>query len=150
MKEFARGCMPRSRMFASASARQIRQCDLSVAHFPVVRDLRAEWVEARYLRGIVRDSRAVCDDGIWMADTLEAVPNVRRDRDQRVIALADEELLQLAPRGRVISVVEEDELDRTERDGVVDRHALVKMPAFHDARVNGREIDLPESLEVRV
>src|SRR5437879_3864415 len=96
MKEFARGCRPRSRTFASASARQIRQCDLSVAHFPVVRNLRTEWVEARYLCGIVWDRRAVRHDGVRMADTFEAVPDVRWDYDQRVIALADEDLLQLA------------------------------------------------------
>src|SRR5437016_12504607 len=80
MKEFARGCRPRSRTLASASARQIRQWDLSVAHFPVVRDLRTEWVEARDLRGIVWDRRAVRDDRVRLPDTLEAVPDVRWDR----------------------------------------------------------------------
>src|SRR5437867_8032894 len=95
MKEFARGCGPRSRTFSSASARQIRQRDLSVAHFPVVRDLGAEGVESRDLRGIVRDRGAVCDDRIRMANPLEPIPDVGRDRHQRIVALADEELLQL-------------------------------------------------------
>src|SRR5438477_12486237 len=90
MKELARGCRPRSRTFSSASARQIRQRDLTVAHFPVVGDLRTEGIEARDLRRIVRDRRAVRDDGIRMADPLEAIPDVGRDRNERIVALADE------------------------------------------------------------
>src|SRR2546423_14864171 len=112
MKELARGCRPRSRTFSSASARQIRQRDLSVAHFPVVRDLRAERIEARDLRWIVRDRGAVRDDRIRMADPLEPVPDVGRDRHERVVALADEELLYLTMGRRAIAVIEEDELDR--------------------------------------
>src|SRR5439155_8770521 len=150
MKEFARGCGPRSRTLSSASVRQIRQRDLSVAHVPVVRDLRAERVEAGDLRGVVWDGRAVRNDRIRMADALEAVPDVRRDGHERVVALPDEELLQLAFRRRAVAVVEEDELDRAERDRVVDGHALVKMPALDDARVDGREVDLAEPFEMRV
>src|SRR6266550_4787289 len=150
MKEFARGCRPRSRTFASESAWQIRQRDLSVAHFPVVRDLRTERIEARDLGRIVWDRRAVRDDGVGMSDALEAVPDVGRDRDQRVITLADEDFLQLAACRRASAVVEEHELDRPERDRVVDRHALVEVPAFDDAGVDGREIDLTEALEMRV
>src|SRR5207253_5229635 len=150
MKEFARGCGPRSRTFSSASARQIRQRDLSVAHVPVVRDLRAERVEAGDLRGVVRDGRAVRDDRIRMADALEAVPNVWRNCHERVIALPDEELLQLAFSRRAVAVVEEDELDGAERHRVIDGHALVEMPALDDARVDGREVDLAEPFELRV
>src|SRR5438132_7553743 len=96
MKEFARGCRPRSRTFSNAFARQIRQRDLSVAHVPVVRDLRTERIEARDLRRVVRDGRAVRHDGIRMADALEAVPDERRNGHKSVVALPDEELLQLA------------------------------------------------------
>src|SRR6266513_370462 len=120
MKEFARGCRPRSRTFSSASAWQMRQRDLSVAHVPVIRDLFTERVEARDLRGIVRDRRAVRDDRVRMADALEAVPDERRDGHKSVVALPDEELLQLAARRRALAVVEQDELDRAVRDRVVD------------------------------
>src|SRR5438552_7741110 len=150
MNEFASGCIPRSRMSSSRSDRQIRQADLSVAYFPVVRNLRTERVEARDLRGVVRDRRGVRDDRIRMADALEAIPDVGRDRHQRVVALADEHLLQLALGRGAVAVVEEDKLDRAVRDGVVDGHPLVEMPTLDDARVDGREVDLAESLEVRI
>src|SRR5438552_12963908 len=150
MKELARGCRPRSRTLSSASASQMRQDDLSVTHFPVVWDRWTERVEARDLRGVVRDRRAVRDDRIRMADALEAIPGVRRDRHQRVVALADEQLLQLALGRGAVAVVEEDKLDRAVRDGVVDGHPLVEMPALDDPRVDGREIDLAEPLEVRI
>src|SRR5207253_2581191 len=96
MKELARGCRPRSRTLSSASASQMRQLDLSVTHFPVVGDLRAEWIHTRDLRRILWDRRAVRDDGIRMADALKAVPDERRNGHKRVIALPDKELLQLA------------------------------------------------------
>src|SRR2546428_13596996 len=85
-----------------------------------------------------------------MADTFEAIPDVRRDGDECVVALAHEDLLQLAARRRALAVVVEDELDRAERNRVVDRHSLVEVPAFDDTRVDGREVDLAEALEVRV
>src|SRR5207247_437698 len=116
----------------------------------VVRDRGAARVEAGDVRGVVRDGRAVRDDRIRMADALEAVPNVWRNCHERVIALPDEELLQLAFRRRAVAVVEEDELDGAERHRVVDGHALVEMPALDDARVDGREVDLAEPLEMRV
>src|SRR5207247_5709578 len=74
MKEFARGCRPRSRTFASESAWQIRQRDLSVAHFPVVGNLRTERIEARDVVRMVRDGRAVPDDVGGVSDALAAVP----------------------------------------------------------------------------
>src|SRR5436190_12657473 len=150
MKELARGCRPRSRMLSSASASQMRHRDLSVTHFPVVRDLRTEGIEARHLRGVVRDRRAVRDDGIRMADTLEAIPDVRRNGDERVVALADEELLELTFGRGAVAIVEEDELDRAVRDGVVDGHPFVEVPALDDTRIHGREVDLPEPSEMRV
>src|SRR5437868_2953877 len=150
MKALARGCRPRSRTLSSESASQMRQRDLSVTHVPVVRDLRTEGIEARDLRGVVRDRRAVRDDGIRMADTLEAIPDVWRNGDERVVALADEELLELTFGRGAIAIVEEDELDRAVRDGVVDGHPVMQVPAFDDTRVHGREIDLPEPFEVRV
>src|SRR5207302_8961852 len=150
MKELARGCRPRSRTLSSESASQMRQRDLSVTHVPVVRDLRTERIDARDLRGVVRDRRAVRDDGIRMADTLEAIPDVRGNGDERVVALADKELLQLAAGRRAVAVVEEDELDRAERDRIVDGHPFVQVPALDNTRVHGREVDLPESLEVRI
>src|SRR5438552_10306813 len=76
MKELARGCRPRSRTLSSASASQMRQRDLAVTHIPVVRDLRTEGIEARDLRGVVRDRRAVRDDRIRVSDPLEAIPDV--------------------------------------------------------------------------
>src|SRR5438552_14152269 len=103
MNEFASGCVPRSRMSSSRSDRQIRQSDLSVAYFPVVRDLRTERVEARDLRGVVRDRRAVRDNRIRMADALEAIPDVGRYRHQRVVALADEQFLNLTARRRAVA-----------------------------------------------
>src|SRR5437899_8271908 len=112
MNEFASGCVPRSRITSSASARQMRQRDLAVTDTPVVWDRRAERVEPRGLRRIVRDRRAVRNDRERRGDPLEPVPEEWRHRDEAVVALTDEELLHLAPRGRAIAVVVEHELDR--------------------------------------
>src|SRR5207302_10933874 len=120
MKELARGCRPRSRTLSSESASQMRQRDLSVTHVPLVRDLRTEGIEARDLRGVVRDRRAVRDDGIRMADTLEAIPDVWGNGDERVVAPADEELLPLAARRSALPTIEQDALARGVRDRVAD------------------------------
>src|SRR5438094_3606342 len=85
-----------------------------------------------------------------MADTLEAIPDVWRNGDERVVALADEELLELAFGRGAVAIVEEDELDGAVRDGVVDGHSVMQVPAFDDTGVHGREIDLPEPFEMRV
>src|SRR5437773_11971466 len=100
----------------------MRQRDLSVTHFPVVRDLRTEGIEARDLRGGVRDRRAVRDDGIRMSDTLEAFPGVWGWGDERVVGLADEELLVLTLRRGVVAIGEVDGRDSVVRGGVFDGH----------------------------
>src|SRR5204862_7103210 len=78
------------------------------------------------------------------------IPESARDSHQRVVALGDEELLELTIRRRGVAVVEDDEPDRAVRYRVVDGHPFVEVPALDDTRIHGREVDLPEPFEMRV
>src|SRR5512135_2505992 len=83
----------------------------SVLQAPIVGNPPIEGVEALDLVGVVDDVGAVADDRLGGAIPLEAVPNPGRDAHQAVVVLAEEDLLDLAPRRRVLAGVEEDQLD---------------------------------------
>src|SRR5947209_15827010 len=68
----------------------------AMAQRPVVRDPVGERIEPFDLRRVMGDRGAVGDERGRHPLALEAVPHVRRHGDERVVQLADMELLQRA------------------------------------------------------
>src|SRR5256884_2531973 len=94
-----------------------RGIGLAMAQRPVIRDLGAEGVATHYLVGLIGDRGAVRDERGRGALALEAVPDERWDRDERVAELTGVQLDEVAARGRVLPVVVADELDHPDRHG---------------------------------
>src|SRR5579884_611525 len=122
----------------------------AMVHRPVVGNMVVERVEAGAERRIVGMRAAVGHDGQGLAHALESAPHARRDDGQCVIVRAEEDLLELPAAGRVLALIEQDQLDAPEYAGVVQRHLAMLVPALDDALVDGREVDLTELLEMRV
>jgi hypothetical protein len=117
---------------------------------PSRRGSRPCWAEAEHLVRVVGLRPGVGQDHLLVAVRLVAVGDARRDLDQDVVVLAEEDLLQLALRRRVLADVVEDELRPARDDRVVDRHRLMDVPGLDGARPGGREVDLAEGDEVGV
>src|SRR5438445_744585 len=81
------------------------------------------------------------------ADRREAVDYVRWDLYEGRVLLAGEELVHFALRLRPLSVVVADDLCAALHDDEIVRLDLVVVPAFHDAGISDRNVDLREPLE---
>lgn len=85
---------------------------------------------------VVELRREVEEDGLLIADDFEPVPAVTRDADGLLVVFADDELVRLALRGRVLAVVVDTDLDSPLRtDKVVDLSVSMAVPGPDNARV---------------
>src|SRR5579859_6086271 len=102
----------------------------SVFQAPIVGNSRVERVEPLNLVRVVDDRSAIADDGLGRAVTLESVPDSHRHARQTIVIWPQKNLLKLASRRRLGTVVVEDQLNPTEWDRVVDDHPRMEVPRF--------------------
>src|ERR1700682_1552866 len=99
----------------------------------------------------MRGGRAIGDArGTFGTDSLETIPKAGRDRHEAVVVRPEKELLHDSGGRRIGSFVVYDELYPAINACIVESHLLMQVPAFDDPRINRREVNLAEPLEVTV